>query len=72
MTKTALPALHSNDCRTSLDDLEVEGRAETVADTVVDVGLPLVALDAPRLGVPNGVNTTGKVELTRCLLVTGD
>ena len=46
--------------------------AEAEPDTVVDVDLPLVALDAAGLGVPDRVDTTGEVQLARSLLVAGD
>ena len=36
------------------------------------VGLPLVSLDAPWLGVPEGVDTTVEVNLASGLLVAGD
>ena len=37
MTKTTLPALYSDDRRAGLDDVEVEGVAESEANTVVDL-----------------------------------
>ena len=37
VAETTLPALHSDDRCTRRDDFEVERRAETVADTVVDL-----------------------------------
>lgn len=72
VSETTLPALYGDDRGTSLDDVEVETAAETEPDTVVDVDLPLVALDAAGLGVPDRVDTTGEVQLARSLLVAGD
>lgn len=72
VAKTTLPALNGDDGRAGLDDVELEGAAETEADTVVDIDLPLVALDAPGLGIPERINAPVEVDLTRSLLVAGN
>lgn len=72
VAETTLPALYGDDRGASLDDVKVKAAAEAEPDTVVDVDLPLVALDAAGLGVPDRVDTTGEVQLARSLLVAGD
>lgn len=37
VAETTLPALYGNDGRASLDDVELEGGAQTEANTVVDL-----------------------------------
>ena len=47
VAQTALPALDSNDYSAGLDDVELECRSETEADTVIDLGIkkPWVSFD---------------------------
>ena len=72
VAEAALPALDGNDGGAGLEDVESNGIAETKADTVVDIGLPLVGLDAAGLGVPEWVDTAVEVDLAGGLLVAGD
>ena len=72
VAEAALPALDGDDGRAGLEKVECNGVAEAEADAVVDVGLPLVRLDAARLGVPEGVASPVQVDLARCLLVASD
>ena len=72
VAKAALPALDGDDGRAGLEQVERDGVAEAEADAVVDVGLPLVRLDAAGLRVPEGVHAAVEVHLARGLLVAGD
>jgi hypothetical protein len=72
VTETTLPSLNGHDGVVGLDDGELEGVAESVSDSVVDVNLPLTLGNTSGLGVVDGVNTSGKVELSGSLLASGD
>lgn len=72
VAEATLPALHGDDLDTRLEDVDVERGAEAVADAVVDIRLPLVALDATGLGVEDGVAATVQVKLARGLLAASD
>lgn len=54
MSPTSFPALNRDDGLSGLDDAHSEGRLESEADSVVNVGLPLGRVDASGLGVLQG------------------
>lgn len=72
MSEATLPALDGDDGRASPDDLELERAAQAEPNTVVDIPLPLRRLDATGLGVPERIAATVQVDLSGCLLVSGD
>lgn len=72
MAETTLPSLNGHDGVVGLDNGELEGVAESVSDSVVDVNLPLTLRDTSGLGVVDGVNTSREVELSGSLLASGD
>ena len=63
VAESSLPSLDGHDGGLGADDVKVESDLETVADTVVDVDLPLLGRDTAGLGVENGVDTARKVHL---------
>jgi hypothetical protein len=72
VTKTTLPALHSNDTYTRLDDIERQGVAKAKSDAVVNIGLPLMGLDTSGFRVPEWIATAMQVDLSCGLLITGN
>ena len=63
MAQTALPALDGDDGRARSDEVQLQSILQTKSDSVIDIGLPLVCLNASGLGVPEWVAASVEVDL---------